>query len=270
MRPKYNHTKLSLGIVSWALLFALSFALSNTTIAEIKSRRVVSVSGGSFSPFYQAGAKASVVKVMTFKIDRTPVTNNDFELFIEQNTTWRPGAISPLLAEKEYLSPLQKNDTLVPDLAPVTYVSWFAARAYCKSKGGRLPTNNEWEYVASANETKRDASRDPHFVQQLLAWYGAPQQSLRPVGQLKPNVWGVYDLHGLVWEWVEDFNSVFVAGDNRRDGDDLKNMYCASGATTATDRANYAAFMRYALRSSLQGNFVLKNLGFRCAYDLEK
>ena len=81
-------------------------------------------------------------------------------------------------------------------------------------------------------------------------------------------MWGVYDMHGLVWEWVEDFNSVFVSGDNRRDGEDLKNMFCGAGSFSAEDKANYAAFMRYALRSSLKGAYTTENLGFRCAYNL--
>ena len=76
-------------------------------------------------------------------------------------------------------------------------------------------------------------------------------------------------MHGLVWEWTADFNSVFVSGDNRRGGDKQTNLFCGAGAENSTDRANYAAYVRYALRSSLQAKFTSENLGFRCAYDRE-
>ena len=87
------------------------------------------------------------------------------------------------------------------------------------------------------------------------------------VGVSAPNYFGIYDLHGLIWEWVADFNSVFVSGDNREDSDSKNDLFCGDGAVSATDRANYAAFMRYALRNSLRGSYSTQNLGFRCAYD---
>ena len=74
-------------------------------------------------------------------------------------------------------------------------------------------------------------------------------------------------MHGVVWEWVYDFNSSFVTGDNRQDKDKLKDLFCGAGGEGAQDRINYAAFMRYALRSSLKASYKLMNLGFRCAYD---
>ena len=126
--------------------------------------------------------------------------------------------------------------------------------------------------MAAASATQRDASRDPVFVQQLLKWYGKPSGGpgqLSDVGKGQPNIWGVYDMHGLVWEWNADFNSVFVIGDNRREGEELKSLFCGAGAESATDKANYAAFMRYALRNSLKGHYTTANLGFRCAYDLK-
>ena len=87
------------------------------------------------------------------------------------------------------------------------------------------------------------------------------------VGQKPANVYGVKDLHGLVWEWTLDFNSVFVTGDNRQDGDKVKDLFCGDGATGAARREDYAAFMRYAMRSSLKADNGTANLGFRCAYD---
>jgi formylglycine-generating enzyme required for sulfatase activity len=79
-------------------------------------------------------------------------------------------------------------------------------------------------------------------------------------------VYGVEALHGLVWEWTDDFNALFVTGDNREDGEKNSKFMCGSGATGSARREDYAAFMRYALRSSLTPRTGLINLGFRCAY----
>jgi len=88
--------------------------------------------------------------------------------------------------------------------------------------------------------------------------------------QSKPNYWGVYNVFDLIWEWTDDFNSVLSTGDSRNTstGDD-NNLFCAGAATTSTDILNYAAFMRFAFRTSLQANYTVANLGFRCAKDLK-
>jgi formylglycine-generating enzyme required for sulfatase activity len=148
----------------------------------------------------------------------------------------------------------------------MVFVSWFAANAYCQSVQGRLPSTLEWEFVAAASEKKTDASRDDDYLAKILNWYSRP----RPVHNVKmdpPNIYGVYDLHGLIWEWTSDFNSSFITADNREDGEQSKNLFCGNSGQNAENRANYAAFMRYAMRSSLRPNYVTEYLGFRCAYD---
>jgi formylglycine-generating enzyme len=147
-------------------------------------------------------------------------------------------------------------------------VSWFAASAYCESAGGRLPTWYEWEYVATASETARDARGDPAWRQRILAWYAKPAAShLPPIGKTPANSYGVRDIHGVVWEWVEDFNSIMISGDNREQGDPDILKYCGTGALTMQDKDNYAILMRLALFSSLQGRYTTSSLGFRCASD---
>src|SRR5690606_16906773 len=109
------------------------------------------------------------------------------------------------------------------------------------------------------------------FLQKILQWYSRPGSAsgADPVGGGEANYYGLYDLHGLVWEWTEDFNSLFTPGDNRRDGEQLAELFCGIGATGSADPANYAAFMRYALRNSLQARYTTAHLGFRCAYDIK-
>ena len=90
------------------------------------------------------------------------------------------------------------------------------------------------------------------------------------IGSTFKNYWKVYDLHGLVWEWTLDFNSVLITGESRKDVDKDSNLFCGSAAVNATDLMNYAAFMRYAIRGSLKAKYSMKNLGFRCVQDLKE
>jgi len=94
---------------------------------------------------------------------------------------------------------------------PVEGVSWDDAQEFCRrlsQKTGmnfRLPTEAEWEYACRAGTMTaysfgNDASRLGEF-----AWFqGNSDESTKPVGTREPNLWGLYDMHGNVWEWVED------------------------------------------------------------------
>lgn len=127
-----------------------------------------------------------------------------------------------------------------------------------------MATVNEWEYVAMANQHIKDARKDTVFNKNILAWYEKPSELNTAVGAGSKNYWGVYDLHELVWEWTNDFNSVIISGEGRNKQND-KNLFCGAGSYSASDLTDYAAFMRYAFRSSVKANYTLKNLGFRCA-----
>lgn len=259
----------------------LSLLLSALALAAAVLRaipeRVVQIDGGKFTPLYGVESSDEQLTVETFWIDRFPVTNAEFSEFLRTDRTWSAETLPAILSDSGFLRHWTREEGSVAEprsedaRKPVVRVSWFAASDYCVAKGGRLPSVLEWEYVGAASADKRDASRDPGFVQQLLEWYSKPSggtDALRAVGEGSPNAWGVHDMHGLVWEWTADFNSIFVGGDNRREGEQVANMFCGAGAAGGTDKANYAAFMRYAFRNSLRGNYTTSNLGFRCAYDV--
>ncbi len=230
----------------------------------------VPVGPGTYRPTYADAPAEAQVPVARFLLATTPVTNADFAAFVTAAPAWRRDRIDPLFADPSYLGDWATADApgaTVDPAAPVTRVSWFAARAYCKASGGRLPTEAEWELAAAASATSFDARQDPAFVQQLLAWYGEPTPArLPPVGGRPANKWGARDLHGVVWEWVEDFNASLMSVDARDDnsGDTLR--FCGAGAASATDTGDYASFMRVALRSSLEARATVRTLGFRCAW----
>jgi formylglycine-generating enzyme required for sulfatase activity len=150
-------------------------------------------------------------------------------------------------------------------------VSWFAAYAYCRWQQKRLPSSAEWERVALASETALDGRKDPDYQARLLEWYTLPTPAVPPlVGSGQKNYWGIYDLHGSIWEWVADFQTAFVTGTARGDKEVEGDRFCGFGASAVSEqeRVNYPAFMRDAYRSSLRGTYTLHNLGFRCAKDL--
>jgi sulfatase modifying factor 1 len=247
--------------------------LLTLTSTPTPSASMARIPAGSYQPLYGAIGGAPV-RVESFFLDREPVTRGQYLAFVRANPQWRRGAVRPLFAGKGYLSAwrgeLDAGDAT--DLRrPVTEVSWFAAKAYCQAQGKRLPTVDEWEYAASANETRGDVARDPRFIRRVLALYTARPNDgmLPPVGSGFRNVYGVRDLHGLAWEWTLDFNDAMVSGDSRESGSGVGGrdhmLFCASAAIGASDPSNYPAFMRYAFRAGLTGRSTARTLGFRCA-----
>lgn len=216
-----------------------------------------------------AGASEAITRVAAFRIDRDPVTRGDFLAFVRAHPEWRRSAVRAVHADRATYLKDWRDDLdagAAHDLRePVAWVSWSAARAYCKVQGKRLPTVDEWEYAAAASETLRDASRDREWVQGLTAHYARRGRALGPVTVLRPNAWGVRGLHEMTWEWVEDFNSVLVSDDSRGVGAREFDQVCASSAIGATDPTNYAAFLRHAVRAGLEGSSAMGTLGFRCA-----
>jgi formylglycine-generating enzyme required for sulfatase activity len=88
------------------------------------------------------------------------------------------------------------------------------------------------------------------------------------VGSSPANFYGVKDLHGVIWEWVRDFNSMLIGTDNREQGGADVLKFCGAGALSMEKKENYAVLMRVALLSSLEARYTTRNLGFRCASDI--
>ena len=250
-----------------ATVFAVFAVLASTSFAGADAPRdTVRVGPGTYRPVFPAAPGEREVAVAAFRIDRTPVTNAQFQAFVRARPVWRRDRVKPLVADGGYLAHWADASTLgtARPAGPVVHVSWFAARAYCAWRGGRLPVEKEWELVAAASRDRRDASDDPAFQTQVLAWYTELAPAILPEVGRSTNAWGVSDLHGLVWEWIEDYSASLVTSDSRTPG---REVFCGGAAATSKDPTRYATFMRIAFRSSLEARFTTAALGFRCAYD---
>lgn len=230
----------------------------------------LSVPAGRFAPLFGLPEGWDDQPVLAFRLDSRQVTVGEFRRFIESHPEWTAARRrGTAFADGGYLATLPEPEVTTGDALPITHVSWYAARAYCKSAGGRLPSTLEWEYVAAATPTRRDGTEDPEQTAAILNWYSRPTgtDSLRDVGLGVPNAYGAVDMHTLVWEWTDDYNAAFQSTDSRSQGDRAKDLVCGAGALGAARSTDYATYMRYAYRGSLQPTFTQPNLGFRCAYD---
>jgi formylglycine-generating enzyme len=232
---------------------------------------MVNVTGGEYTPLY--GRDSLRVRVADFSMDIYPVTNANYSSLVQKNSRWRKSQVKKIFADENYLIHWQNDTTPGNNLgrqSPVTNISWHAAKAYCECQGKRLPSVDEWEYVAMADQKIADARTISSYNQYILDWYEKPKTYVNPVGNTFKNVWGVYDMHGLVWEWTSDFSSTLLTGESRDDASANKDLFCGSGSLKASDLMNYAAFLRYAFRSSVKANYAVQNLGFRCVRDLQQ
>jgi len=155
---------------------------------------------------FLAETPARRVTVAPFAIDRTEVTNAAFKDFVDRHGDWAPGRVSAERQNGDYLKHWT-GGTFPSGAAdvPVTYVTWWAGKAYCESSGNRLPTEAEWEFAArgglpAAEFPWGDAPPDPKRANWAGTGIGAPTR----VGRYAPNPYGLYDLAGNVWEFVED------------------------------------------------------------------
>ncbi|HVZ66623.1 MAG TPA: formylglycine-generating enzyme family protein [Lacunisphaera sp.] len=273
-KPKLSTLLLALGLLAAG---ALAGGLAGSELPASGSRpdaSMIVVPAGVYVPFAKAPTDAAEVRVPAFQLDRDAVTNAEFLAFVRANPKWRRSQVSPLFADKTYLGhwagDLEPGPAAPAD-APVVNVSWFAARAYARWAGKRLPTATEWEYAAAAGYAGPDGRHDEQLNRDIYAWLARPTPAVLPaVATGKANAYGARGLFGLVWEWVEDFNTAMVTGESRADSGLERNLFCGAGAANVKDTGDYAAFMRQALRSSLRANNTTASLGFRCARDLSK
>ena len=145
-----------------------------------------------------------------FYIDPYEVTNAQFKAFVDANPEWRKDNMPSEYHNGNYLRLWNGNDyPKAKANHPVVYVSWYAAMAYAKWVGKRLPTEAEWERAARGGIAHKryvwGNSRNPG-----RANYGYYGRHTRPVGSYLPNGFGLHDMGGNVWELcLDEYNKNF-------------------------------------------------------------
>jgi formylglycine-generating enzyme required for sulfatase activity len=141
---------------------------------------------------------------------------------------------------------------------PVDSVTWNDAVKYCETTGGRLPTEAEWEYAARAGSTSaRYGELD------AIGWYRTNSgNSTHAVGGKQPNRFGLYDMLGNVWEWVQDDYGPYGNETQTNPLAQIKEApyKVARGGSWNVNPQYVRTSFRYRLEPSSRFNFI----GFRC------
>ena len=198
------------------------------------------------------------VSVDAFFMDEHEVTNSNFKAFVRANPDWG------------------KNRSGKANHA-VVYVSWYAAVAYSKWVGKRLPTEAEWEYAARGGLSGK-AYPWGDVIDAGKANYGGDVRYAHDatVGRYPPNGYGLYDMAGNVWEWcLDEYNPNFyrtsprdnpLAGDKTVDWiinnfTDVKTNRVLRGGSWANNPGVVRVANRYRGPPAVTNDFR----GFRCA-----
>lgn len=242
-------------------------------LSEAKSiNEMVLIPGGSYQPLFKSlNNITNSIIVQDFYLDKYPVTNGEFYEFVSNKTEWNVKNIKSIFADDNYLNQwADLNNFNAINNIPVVNISWFAAEAYCKYVNKRLPLLDEWEYVAVASDVSSNSKNDLVYLKKILDWYTKDKiKSFLNNEEMEKNYWGVYDMHSGIWEWVYDFNSIILINTDSEGGGLEEILYCGAVATNSIDPSDYLSFMRFAFRSSLEANYTITTLGFRCAKDVD-
>jgi formylglycine-generating enzyme required for sulfatase activity len=154
------------------------------------------------------------------------------------------------------------------DDRPVEMVSWDDAVAFCQKlsakegKHYRLPTEAQWEYACRAGTQTAYAGTGKL---EEMGWYqGNSDKQSHPVARKKPNAWGLYDMHGNIWQWCSDGDGPYAGDAVDPKGADNKSSRVIRGGSWD----NSAKRCRAAFRLSSAPDIRSHNVGFRLCLDL--
>ena len=221
---------------------------------------------------FEAELPAHQVTLDSYYIDVYETTNEQFAVFLNEQGNQDGGDVQWYEAgdPSARITFTDGAWNPIPSYAkhPATEVTWFGAEAYCEARGGRLPTEAEWEMAARHDPVTQDSRVYPWGATQptgAQANYGITGTGTKPVGSFEEgkSAFGLYDMAGNVFEWVLDWSTP-----NYGDGADVTNP---SGPETGTQKVirggswgDNAFLLRGANRGSLLPTAALNFVGFRC------
>ena len=185
------------------LIGALSLANASKTIDFVPTELIL-IKGGSYMMGSEKGKDDTrpVHKVTIgydFYMDKYEVTLGQYKACVAD------GACTAIKDDVYYKKMCTDDD------CPAMKVTWDDAKTYAQwlsKKSGkkyRLPSESEWEYAARAGTTTLYSFGDDVEDLDKYAWFGQLHgKKTKKIGMKKPNPWGLYDMHGNVWEWCED------------------------------------------------------------------
>ncbi len=218
-----------------------------------------------------------------FYMDKNPVTNAEFKIFLNANPDWCKSPLFKMNISKAfhngfYLHHWDKND-YPADKAdhPVVHVSWYAAMAYAEWVGKRLPTEAEWEKAARGG--KRDSIYPlGNAIKPQDANYDENMKGTTPIGNYPANGYGLYDMTGNVLEWcLDQYDRKYYQVSPRENpiSGESKDKILTYYKKVSTDRVfrggswlNAAANIRVAARYRYKPAFTSPLNGFRCVKDV--
>lgn len=247
-----------------------------TTLERLQKRvtGMALVPGGKYLLGSPAGTgdpdekPAAEINLSAFYIDKNEVTLGDYLHFARSTGGSYPewskpeGKFNIKTGSNKYYRRLE-GITKTCDNCPVFGVTWEDANAYCRWKKRRLPTETEWEAAARGGSKEAFSFGPSETGAEAYAWLETNSGEIpHPVGTKKPNKYGLWDMHGNVWEWVSDvYNKAYYAARPARNpqGPDSGTEHVIRGGSWASDA--------YSARSGNRAGTIKPNddIGFRCS-----
>ncbi len=292
-------------IYTLTLFFLLTFLVSISVASDNPAEKFITGKDGGKMVLVKGGkfimgsddedikelAPKHTVSVESFYMDIYEVTNEQFANFLNEVTpregeegvrykwivlrndlenagraAWWPAEI---IFEDGVYKPMEGYDK-----HPVMVVSWYAADEYCKWAKKRLPTEAEWEYAARGGLKEKtfpwgNAIPTGGVIFDRTWQSNEAPAPTAPVGSYYPNGYGLYDMAGNVWEWVNDWYTEDYYKDappENPKGPETSSFKVTRGGSWF----NAFSALRVSLRNFAPPESLNEDVGFRCAKDVEE